>query len=154
MGFGQVAKLILVVVVIFFAGSMIKSKVIDTSSVVLDPIKVKNQLDGCKESEIMVNDLPDCDGDGYPDTCDPCIDGDSTKDKDGDGMADACETEETRDDPDKVSCRHRLEGRENQCGVGENGMDGSCGDYVLEGSACADGSNSNTFKFIAGDCDG
>ena len=43
------------------------------------------------QGDLIGGDYKDCDGDGYPDVCDRCIDGGDPTDIDNDGMPDICE---------------------------------------------------------------
>jgi hypothetical protein len=67
-------------------------------------------------------ELKDCDGDGYPDKCDICIDGDDSIDVDEDGMADGCEQPSSRNDAFTINCKF-YEKESGACSVGPEGSD-------------------------------
>jgi hypothetical protein len=81
----------------------------DTLNETLGPIKDLATLDSCKNKLTNIigsTNLPNCDGDDYPDTCDPCIG--ASEDSDHDNMADDCETIATKDNPDQIKCSYRI----------------------------------------------
>ncbi len=85
----------------------------------LNPVLAKANQDACRLTGTQAinsgKEFKDCDEDGYPDSCDNCIDGDNSIDGDLDGMSDECETSESADDPKKIVCEYVLKENRKIC---------------------------------------
>ena len=117
-------KIVIALAVILVAYFLIDDVFSGTVNTV-DPYMAAASWESCKAQGEMWShegrNFGDCDMDGFPDSCDNCIDGDNTDDYDGDGMPDACEQLATRDDPDRILCMFKVKGKENTCGKGPEG---------------------------------
>ena len=103
---GTIKTLVLVVVVIVVMTIIFQNTAFAAQKqlTLITPTMIKTQIGECfGEGQFLKGVESDSDGDGLPDTCDPCISGwnlgSTMKDRDYDGFVDECDVQPTV--PDK-----------------------------------------------------
>lgn len=145
----NVIYIILGLIILAVLGMMIyRSTNQYTSS--FDPIKAKIIASECKMKGKQLfsggKELDDCDLDGYPDSCDLCINADESKDGDGDGVSDDCEYTISTGSDKAISCRYKTENGKT-CAVKPTRITEGTG-FTLTKTDCKSGKLSKDIKFI------